>query len=133
MRALLVKHKASPYFESRADVEIAAEDAVVYGDIVELIKIAAAEGFANWSLISPSALSVKFMEQRPHLRSNDATSSFAVPCAYSQYQASLLTRNDRIRSSTGAVSSMSKVIRLARPAAMSVCIIASNSPRTRAS
>jgi hypothetical protein len=53
----LVAQKANKYFADRDAIEIAGDDDVPYGKVVEAIDIANGAGFRGWSLTSPIGLS----------------------------------------------------------------------------
>ena len=55
--ATLKEHKASAFFADRADLEIAAEDDITYGEVLAVIAKAREAGFVDWSLTNPSGLS----------------------------------------------------------------------------
>jgi len=53
---VLRAHKASAFFAARADVELAADDNVSYGDVVGVIDTALKTGFTGWQLTTPKGL-----------------------------------------------------------------------------
>jgi hypothetical protein len=57
LKAKLKEHKASAFFgPDRADLEIAGDDDVSYGDVVRAIDVATEAGFGGWMLTDPQAL-----------------------------------------------------------------------------
>lgn len=52
-------HKASAFFADRADFEIAADDNVTYGDVVNIIDAASKVGFVEWQLTDPNGLAAR--------------------------------------------------------------------------
>jgi len=57
--ATLKEHKASAFFADRADIEIAADDDVTYGDVLAVIAKAREVGFFDWQLTDPAGLAAR--------------------------------------------------------------------------
>lgn len=55
----LKSHKASAFFADRADFEIAADDDVTYGEVVNVIDAAGKVGFVGWQLTDPAGLAAR--------------------------------------------------------------------------
>jgi hypothetical protein len=51
--------KASAFFTDRADFEVAADDEVIYGDVVSVIDTASTVGFTAWQLTGPQDLAAR--------------------------------------------------------------------------
>lgn len=58
----LKEFKALPNFANRADIEIAADDEVVYQTIISAMDMAILSGFDDIGLVDPASLSVRFTE-----------------------------------------------------------------------
>jgi len=56
---VLAEQRHSAFLADRADIEIAGEDDVRYGDLVRTIDAAAAAGFTDWAILQPQALSAR--------------------------------------------------------------------------
>lgn len=60
LRDILAWYKAASYFAGRDDIEIAAQDTVVYQSLVTAMDTAIAAGFAEVSMLDPATLSAQF-------------------------------------------------------------------------
>ncbi len=58
----LKAYKESAVFTTREDVEVAAEDGVIYQDIVNAMDTAIASGFKDIGFVDPASLSVRFKQ-----------------------------------------------------------------------
>jgi hypothetical protein len=59
LASTLKEQKASSFFTDRTDIEIAADDAVPYGDVVKVIDEAVKDGFVDWRLTTPARLAAR--------------------------------------------------------------------------
>jgi hypothetical protein len=55
----LAEHKKGAFFVDRTDIEIAGEDKVPYGKVVEVIEAATKAGFVDWEFNDPMGLSAR--------------------------------------------------------------------------
>ena len=51
--------KKSAFFVDREDIEIAGEDAALYGDVVKAADAVDRAGFPGWTLVGPESLSAR--------------------------------------------------------------------------
>jgi hypothetical protein len=59
LEATLLAHKKSAFFVDRRDLEIAAEDPVLYGKLADVIDLATKVGFIDWTVTDPAGLSAR--------------------------------------------------------------------------
>jgi biopolymer transport protein ExbD len=62
LEQVLAEYKALDDFKNRRDIEIAAEDTVVYGDIVTAMDVAHSVRFKDIGVVDPGSLHVRFKE-----------------------------------------------------------------------
>ena len=62
LRKVLDGFRADPVFEGRADIEVAADDRVIYQDVITAMDTAIAAQFRDIGFIDPQSLSVRFKE-----------------------------------------------------------------------
>jgi biopolymer transport protein TolR len=62
LRKVLDGFKQDPLFQSRDDIEIAADDRVLYQDVITAMDTAIAAKFRDIGFIDPESLSVRFKE-----------------------------------------------------------------------
>lgn len=62
LKDTLAEYKGLPVFADRQDIEVAAEDSVVYQDVINAMDYAIAAGFRDIGFIDPQSLSVRFKE-----------------------------------------------------------------------
>jgi hypothetical protein len=57
LEAILREHKRDPAFAARSDIEIAADEAIPYSEVVHAIELAGTVGFKDWRVMGPGELS----------------------------------------------------------------------------
>ncbi|HTE51490.1 MAG TPA: biopolymer transporter ExbD [Kofleriaceae bacterium] len=62
LRKVLDGYRQDPVFEGRADIEVAADDRVIYQDVITAMDTAIAAQFRDIGFIDPQSLSVRFKE-----------------------------------------------------------------------
>jgi biopolymer transport protein ExbD len=62
LKKVLDEYRGLPQFEGRSDIEIAADDKVLYQDVITAMDTAIAAQFRDIGFIDPQSLSVRFKE-----------------------------------------------------------------------
>ena len=62
LEAVVREFKENPIFADRTDIELAAEDGVMYQAIISTMDIAIAKGFKDVGYVDPNSLSVPFKQ-----------------------------------------------------------------------